>query len=51
MKHMVRLYQQGKLREEFDKKYGPQMRAFLMENGVVSVDPSIYNFLKYKKII
>ncbi len=51
MKHMVNLYKSGKLREEFEKKYGDKMREFLMEQGVVSIDPSVRNFLKYKGII
>ncbi len=51
MKHMVRLYQTGKLKDEFEHKYGSQMREFLIEQGVVSNDPSVKNFLKYKGII
>lgn len=44
MKHMVRLYQTGKLKDEFEHKYGSQMREFLIEQGVVSNDPSVKNF-------
>ncbi len=51
MKDMVNLFKQGKLREEFEKKYGKNTRDFLMKNGVVTVDPSVVNFLEYKKII
>ena len=48
MKAMVRMYQAGRLREEFDKKFGPNMRDFLIAQGVVTVDPSVPNFLRYK---
>lgn len=51
MKRMVHLYQDGKLREEFEKKYGNNMRNFLIENGVVTIDPSVRNFLIDRHII
>lgn len=51
MKHMVRLYQAGKLKDEFEQKYGSQMREYLQKHGVVSNDPSVKNFLRYKGII
>jgi len=51
LKAMVRIYQAGKLREVFDKKYGLEAREFLLKQGVVTIDPSVPNFLKYKKLI
>lgn len=51
MKHMVNIYKEGKLDYFFESKYGQKMLNFLLDNGVVSRDPSIKNFLEYKQII
>lgn len=51
MKYMVNLYKTGKLREEYDRKFGEKMRNFLIEHGVVVIDPSIRNFLVHRGII
>ena len=51
MKHMVALYQNGKLRDEYDRKYGTEMREFLIENGVVTRDLSVSDFMRYQGII
>lgn len=51
MKNMVRIYQEGRLREEFEKLYGPEVRDFLIEQGVVTIDPSVPNFLRYKGLL
>ncbi len=51
MKAMVRLYQQGKLREAFDNRYGDSIRTFLVQEGVVTCDPSVKNFLEEKGIL
>lgn len=51
LKEMVRLYDSGKLREDYDAKYGEKMREFLIREGVVTRDLSVRNFLKYKGII
>ena len=50
MKNMVRLYEAGKLRKEYDKKYGKKMRDFLIENGVVSRDLSVSDFMRNRGI-
>lgn len=51
IKRLIELYQQGKLEDEYDEQYGDDMRNFLIENGVVSHDPSVLNFMLYKGIL
>lgn len=51
MKHMVNLYQEGRLRDEFERRYGKQVRQLLIDQGVITNDPSVYNFLVYKKLV
>ena len=51
MKKMVLLYQKGELPREFEAKFGDSMKEFLLQQGVVSYDPSVCNFLLYKNII
>ena len=51
MKHMIELYNQNKLRENYDNYFGIEMRNFLIEQGVVSIDKSVSNFLKWKGIV
>lgn len=50
MKKLIELYQNGNLRKDYDAKYGKKMKNFLMKNGVVTIDPSVANFLQYKGI-
>jgi len=51
LKEMVDIYKEGKLREIYDEKYNDDIRDFLIDNGVVTRDPSVLNFLKYKGIL
>lgn len=51
MLHMIELYKQNKLRENYDSYFGEEMRNFLIEEGVVSIDKSVSNFLKWKGIV
>lgn len=48
MKKLIELYQNGNLRKDYDSKYGKEMKEFLTKNGVVTIDPSVANFIKYK---
>lgn len=48
---MVRLFNQGKLRDFYNLYYGEQMRNMLIDKGVVTPDFSVYNFLKYKGLL
>ncbi len=50
MKHMVKLFESGQLRKEYDKKFGKKMRDFLIEQGVVSRDLSVSDFMRNKGI-
>ena len=51
IKRLVNIYNEGKLLEEYESKYNEKIRNFLMQNGVVTIDPSVYNFMMYKGII
>lgn len=51
IKALIKLYENGKLRENYVSIYNKEVRNFLIEQGVVVIDPSVSNFLKYKKII
>jgi ribosome biogenesis protein Nip4 len=48
VKEMVELYKAGRLKERFDDFYGNETREFLTDLGMVTIDKSVYNFLKYK---
>ena len=50
MKRMIQLYKENKLKREYEEIYSDKMREFLIENGVVSIDKSVSNFLKYNNI-
>lgn len=50
LKKIVDLYEKGLLFENYNTMYGEKMRQFLIEQGVVSVDKSVSNFLKWKNI-
>lgn len=50
-KAAIKLYREGKLKDYYDSLYGDNMRKFLIEEGVVSIDKSVSNFLKWKGII
>lgn len=49
--NVINLYNSGKLREHYDSIYGEEMRKFLIEQGVVAIDKSVLNFLKWKEIV
>ncbi len=51
LKRSLKLYNQGKLRDDYENKYGEKRRKALISQGVVSIDLSVYNFLKLKGII
>lgn len=51
LKRILDLYKQGKLKEDFENKYGETRRKFLIEQGAVSIDLSVYNFMKWKGLI
>lgn len=51
MKIMIKLYQQGKLRENYEAQFGTKMKDFLLKEGVIAIDKSVSNFLKWKGII
>lgn len=51
MHRWVRSYQEGKLLEEYNKKFGKEIFELALSHGVVTLDPSVYNFMKYKNII
>jgi hypothetical protein len=48
IREMVELYKAGRLKERFDDFYGDETREFLFDLGIVTIDKSVYNFLKYK---
>lgn len=48
---LLDLYQNGKLKENYESDFGDKKREFLIEHGVVTIDPSVYNFLKYTEIL
>ena len=50
-RNMIKLYEEGKLKEEFDKEYGEDIKNILIKEGVLCIDKSLSNFLKYKGII
>ena len=50
LKKMIELYDNGKLFDDYNSLYGEDMRRFLIEQGVVSIDKSVSNFLKFKNI-
>lgn len=52
--HMIKMiekYENGTLREDFDNTYSETIRNFLIEQGVISIDKSVSNFLRKIKII
>lgn len=51
VKAMIKLYEEGKLQSDYNEKYSSEMKSFLMEHGVVIIDPSVINFMKYHKIL
>lgn len=50
MKRMIMLYKENKLKEQYDIQYGESLRNFLLNEGVVSIDKSVSNFMKWKGI-
>lgn len=51
MKAMINLYKQGKLMEHYEAQFGVAMKEFLLKEGVIAIDKSVPNFLKWKGII
>lgn len=51
MLNMIDLYRQGKLMENYEAQFGEKMKKFLLEQGVIAIDKSVSNFLKWKGII
>jgi hypothetical protein len=50
MLQMIEMYKSGKLRENYEQRYGENIRNFLIQEGAVSIDKSVSNFLRYKNI-
>lgn len=48
---LVESYQQGNLLNEYNKRYGKEIFELACSQGVVTFDPSVYNFMKHKNII
>lgn len=51
LKRSLELYKKGLLKQDYENKYGANQREKLMKKGLVSVDLTVYNFLKWKGII
>lgn len=51
MKHMVQLYEQGLLKEDYERRFSAQVKACLIAAGVVTNDPSVKNFMVKEGII
>ena len=54
IKKIIEEYESGKLKQDYDSKYNENMRKFLIEQGVVTIDKSVSNFLQLisdKKLI
>ncbi len=51
VKKMIEELQNGTLREYYNKRYNPEKLALLLENGVVTKDYSLINFLRHFNII
>ncbi len=49
--NIVKLLNEGRLRDFYNLYYGPEMKEMLISKGVISKDYSVYNFLKYKGIM
>ena len=47
---MIKLYNEGRLREDYEANWGIHARKVLEENGQVVKDPSVINFMKYHNI-
>ncbi len=50
-KHIISLYESGKLKEHYDKEYSKEVLSVMINCGAVTTDKSVADFLKYKKII
>ena len=51
MKDMIQMYKKGTLKENYENYFGNEMREFLIKQGVVTIDKSVSNYLKWKGII
>ncbi len=50
IKKMIEDYNNGLYREKYNSQYNENIRNFLLNEGVVSIDKSISNFIKWKGI-
>jgi len=49
--NMIKLFKNKRLKNDYyDKLFGSEMREFLIKEGVVSIDKSVSNFIKWKGI-
>lgn len=46
MRKIIQEYESGELKKNYDKLYNENMKKFLIEQGVVTIDRSIPNFLE-----
>lgn len=51
LRRNLELFNNGKLKEEYEKLYNKEERETLTQLGAVSIDLSVYNFLKWKGLI
>lgn len=51
MLNMINLYKQGKLRESYEAQFGARIKDFLLKEGVIAIDKSVSNFLRWQGII
>jgi len=52
MRAPVDAYKKGTLKEIYEKGFNnKEEHEFLMRHGIISIDPSVYNFLKYKGLL
>jgi len=51
LKRMVALYEEGRLREDYDRRYGAAKLQRLIELGAVTCDPSVKNFMALEGLI
>ena len=49
IKRMVRLLREGRLREDYESRFSREKLDFLLREGVVTIDPSVRNFLRKLK--
>lgn len=47
---MIKDYNNGLYKQHYEEVYNDNMRNFLINEGVVSIDKSVSNFIKWKGI-